>query len=127
MAAIGGSIDSATLDGRGFTVPFDTEVQKKLGGSENELQANGNGTSRLIKTVVSWSIDGLTVEIDDTRDDHEYLQGLADRNDLFPIAITYASGAVYQGTGQIVGDLQASSQSATASISLMGTGKLNSQ
>ncbi len=127
MAAIGGSIDSVTLDGREFTVPFDVEIQKKLGGFENEIQANGNGTGRLIKTRTPWSIDGLTVEIDDTRDDQEYIQGLADRNDFYPIAVSFISGAVYQGTGQIVSDLQASSQSATASISLMGTGTLTSQ
>ncbi len=127
MAATGGSIDSVTLDGREFTVPFDVEIQKKLGGFENEIQANGNGTGRLIKTRTPWSIDGLTVEIDDTRDDQEYIQGLADRNDFYPIAVSFISGAVYQGTGQIVSDLQASSQSATASISLMGTGTLTSQ
>lgn len=127
MAAVGGSIESVTLDGRIFPVAADAEAQRKLGGFENEVQSNGDGTARLIKTRVPLSIDGLTVEVDDDRGDHEFLQELSNRNDFFPVAITYASGNTYQGTAQIVGETQASSQNATASVSLMGPGVLTKQ
>lgn len=127
MAATGGSIESVSLDGRNFAVAADAEAQRKLGGFENEVQANGNGTARLIKTRVPLSIDGLTLEVDDDRGDHEFLQELSNRTDFFPVAITYASGATYQGTAQITGELQASSQNATAAVSLMGPGLLTKQ
>lgn len=127
MSAVGGSIESVTLDGRNFAVAADAEAQRKLGGFENEVQANGNGTVRLIKTRVPLSIDGLTVEVDDDRGDHEFLQELSNRNDFFPVAISYASGNTYQGTAQIVGETQASSQNATAAVSLMGPGILTKQ
>jgi len=127
MPATGGSIESVTLDGRNFPVAADAEAQRKLGGFENEVQANGNGTARLIKTRVPLSIDGLTIEVDDDRGDHEFLQELSNRNDFFPVAITYASGATYQGQAQITGELQASSQNATAAVSLMGPGILTKQ
>ncbi len=127
MASIGGPIESVTLDGRGFPVAADAESQRKLGGFENEVQSNGDGTARLIKTRVPLSIDGLTIEVDDVRGDHEFLQSLSNRNDYFPIAITYASGETYQGTAQIVGETQASSQSETAAVSLMGPGVLSRQ
>ena len=128
MAAIGGSIESVTMDGRNFAVAADAEAQRKLGGFENEVQANGDGaTARLIKTVVPLSLDGLTIEIDDSRGDHEFLQELSDRNDFWPLSITYASGVTYQGTAQIVGEMQASSQNATAAVSLMGPGILTKQ
>lgn len=127
MAAVGGSIESITLDGRNFGVAADAESQRKLGGFENEVQANGNGTARMIKTRVPLSLDGLTVECDDARGDHEFLQALSNRNDFFPIAITYASGRTYQGRAQIVGELQASSTNATAAVSLMGPGELTLQ
>ena len=127
MSAVGGSIESITLDGRNFAVAADAEAQRKLGGFENEVQANGDGTARLIKTRVPLSLDGLTVEIDDDRADNEFLQELSDRNDFFPIAISYASGNTYQGTAQIVGETQTSSQNATASVSLMGPGVLTKQ
>lgn len=125
--AVGGSIESVTLDGREFPVAADAEAQRKLGGFENEVQANGNGTGRLIKTRVPLSIDGLTVEVDDDRGDQEFIQGLANGNDFFPVAITYASGNTYQGTAQIVGENPASSQNATQAISLMGPGILTKQ
>lgn len=127
MAAVGGSIESVTLDGREFPVAADAEAQRKLGGFENEVQANGDGTARIIKTRVPLAIDGLTVEVDDDRGDQEFIQGLANRNDFFPVAITYASGNTYQGTAQIVGENPASSQSATQAISLMGPGVLTKQ
>jgi len=127
MSAVGGSIESVTLDGREFAVAADAEAQRKLGGWENEVMANGNGTARIIKTKVPLSIDGLTIEVDDSRGDHEYLQDLSDRNDFFPIAITYASGVTYQGTAQVTGELQASSQAATAAVTLSGPGKLTAQ
>lgn len=127
MPAVGGSIESVNLVGREFPVPADAEAQRKLGGFENEVQANGDGTARLIKTRVPLSIEGLTVETDDNRADQEYLQELADRKDFFPIAITYASGLTYQATAQLTGDLQGSSQSATAAINLSGPGRLTRQ
>ncbi len=127
MSAVGGSIESITLDGREFGVAADAEAQRKLGGFENEVMANGNGTARIIKTRVTLSIDGLTVEVDDNRGDAEFLQDLSNRNDFFPIAITYASGKTYQGTAQINGELQTSSQAATASVNLMGPGELTVQ
>lgn len=125
--AVGGSIESVTLDGRNFPVAADAEAQRKLGGFENEVQANGDSTARLIKTRVPLSLDGLTVEVDDARGDHEFLQGLSDRNDFWSMAVTYASGVTYQGTCQIVGEFQASSQSATGAVSLMGPGILTKQ
>lgn len=127
MAAIGGSLESANLDGREFPVAADAEVQRKLGGFENEIQPNGNETARIVKTRVAWSLDGLVVEVDDSRGDHEFLQALANTNDFFTVAVTYASGETYQGTGQIVGEMQASSQAATAAVSLMGIGVLTKQ
>jgi len=127
MSAVGGSIESLTLDGREFPVAADAEAQRKLGGFENEVQANGDGTARLIKTRVPLSLDGMTLETDDDRGDQEFLQELSDRNDFFAIAITYASGAVYQGTAQIVGETQTSSQNATTAVSLMGPGILTKQ
>lgn len=127
MAAVGGSIRALTLDGRIFPVIADNESQRKLGGWENEVAANGDGSARIIKTRVPLSIDGISVEIDDDRADHEFLQELADRVDFFAVAITYASGRTYDAQAQITGEMQVSSQSTSATFSLMGPGVLNRQ
>lgn len=127
MSAVGGSIESITMEGRTFSVDADAEAQRKLGGFENQVQSNGDFTARIIKTSVPLSLDGLTLSIDDENGDHEFLQSLSDGNSFFPIVITFASGISYQGEAQIVGETQVSSQNATASVSLMGPGKLTRQ
>ena len=127
MAAVGGSIESISLSGRNFAVAADAEASRKLGGWENEVQANGDGTARIIKTRVPLSISGLTLEVDDNRGDHEYLQGISNGKDFVPLSITYASGNTYQGSAQIVEEMAASSQNATAEISFMGPGELTKQ
>lgn len=127
MAAVGGSIESVNLSGREYPVITDAEVERKLGGFENEVEANGNATARLLKTRVPLSLDGIVVEIDDSLQDFEFLQDLSNSNDFFPIAITFASGLTYQGSAQLVGETQGNSQKATASISLKGPGILTQQ
>ena len=127
MAAIGGSIESITIDGRIFAVAADAESQRKLGGFENEVQPNGDGTGRIVKTRIPPKVDGLTVSIDDDNGDSEFLQERANGNVFFPFAITYVSGNTYQGTMALTGELQVSSQNATASVSFEGTGELTKQ
>lgn len=127
MPAVGGSIQSISIRGRIFPVASDAEANKKLGGFENEVQANGDGTARLIKTRVPWSIEGLQIEINDARADHEFLKEIADSQEFVAITMELASGVVYQGDGQIVDEVTASSQNATAEIKLMGPGTLTQQ
>jgi len=125
--AAGGSIESVSITGRTFAVASDADSNRKMGGSNNEFQSNGDGTGRLVKTREGWMLDGLRLSVDDLRGDQEFLQARADENDFFPISITYASGAIYSGLGQITGDLQASSMTTTCEVTLMGPGSLKSQ
>src|SRR5690554_232660 len=127
MSAIGGSIESISIDGRIFAVAADADASIKLGGKENEIQPNGNGSARKIQTRVAWSATGMTVSIDDSSDDLGYLQSVADMPDNVPIAITMASGRVLTGTGTVTGELTQSSQNATASVDLGGPGILELQ
>ncbi len=127
MTAVGGSIEKISIRGRIFPVAADAEVNRKLGGFENEIQANGNGTARKVMTAVPWLLDGVQVEIDDNRNDLEFLQEIADSLELVSIAITFANRRTYQGTGTVTGEIQASSQNTTATISLSGQGTLTQQ
>lgn len=124
MAAIGGSIESITVAGRYFAVAADAESNRKIGGFENEVASNGDGTAREIKTRVPLSLDGLTLVIDDDKGDGEYLQDQADSIGFKPLGITYASGVTYTGSAKIVGELSISSMNATAAVSFAGPGKL---
>lgn len=127
MAAVGGSIESVSIRGRLFPVASDAEAQMKLGGFENEVQANGDGTARMIKTRVPWGLSGLQLEINDARSDLEFLKEIADGQDFVTVTITMASGITYQGSGTITDEVQRSTQNATASVAFMGQGSLTQQ
>lgn len=128
MSAVGGSIEAISLRGREFAVDAEATVNRKLGGSKNEVKMNGNRrTARLIKVATGWMLTGVEVEIDDNRNDQEYLQDLADELDFFPMSVTFVSGHVWQGTGQLVEDIEMDSQNAVASLSLSGPGRMTQQ
>ena len=124
---VGGSIQSITIAGREFPVAADAEVQRKLGGFENEVQANGDGSARIIKTRMPLKLEGVTVSVDDVRGDQEFLQEVANNTEFSVILITYPSGEAYQGQAILTGDIQASSQNATMPITLEGPGELTLQ
>ena len=127
MPGIGGSVESITIQGRTFSVAADNDPNRKLGGSENETQANGDGTARTIKTRVPWSLSGLQVNVDDANGDQEFLQAIADGNDNVPITTTFASGDVYNASGTINSELVYSAQTSLASFDLMGPGQMRKQ
>ncbi len=127
MGAIGGSVESVEVAGRTFPVAADADGTRDLGGFTNENQPNGDGSSRKIMTRKNWKLNGLSLEIDDDRNDQEYLQSKANEKGYFPLTFTFVSNAVYQGVGTIEGDLQASSQSATAPLNFGGPGQLTQQ
>jgi hypothetical protein len=127
MTAIGGPIIDLSLGGRYYSVSEDAESNRKLGGFENEVPMNGDGTARLVKTRVAWGADGLTLACDDFEDDQQFLQSLADRKGFFEITVGYASGSIFQGNGQIVGELAFSSKQSTATVALQGTSTFTKQ
>lgn len=125
--ASGGSIENISIKNRLFRVAADADSNRDLGGFTNEIQPNGDGSARKIMTRKPWMLDGLTVEIDNTNQDLEFLQEVADMNDYVAMTITYVDGFSYSGRGTVSGDLQAGSNSATADISLSGPGRLEQQ
>lgn len=127
MSAVGGPIESVSIRGRLFPVAADADTNTKLGGFENEVKPNGNGTARMIKSRVPWSVMGLKVEVDHNRSDQEFLKEIADGQDFVPMAVTFADGFTYQGKGQIVGEVQYSSGEAVAEIGLAGPGEATQQ
>jgi hypothetical protein len=125
--AIGGSMKELGIRGRTFAVTADNDSARKLGGYENEIQANGNGTARVIKTSTPWSLTGIQITVDDDNGDHEFLQEVADDNGVVPITFEYVSGAIYQATGTISGELQFANQSTSCTLDLGGGGKATKQ
>jgi hypothetical protein len=132
MSAIGGSIRNISIAGRSFTIASDADGERDLGGMSNEVQSNGDGTVRVIKTRKPWMFGGLSVSIDDARDDHTFLQGVADGKDagedgLYDCTFTLVNGVTFQGRGIVADDLKFSTQNATCDITLSGSDALTKQ
>ncbi len=125
--SVGGPIGELSLAGRELSVAEDAESNRKIGGDENEIQMNGDGTFRIIKTKTGWQSDGLVVDCDDDNEVHEFLQNLANRKDAFPIVVGYASGAIWQGDGTIIGEIAYSSKNTTIPLTLGGGVGMTSQ
>lgn len=125
--ATGGPPQSITFAGREFACTADSDPTIKYGGFENDEEANGDATARLIKTPVPWSVTGFSVQIDTELEDQEFLQEAADNftNDVF--TITLANDVTLQGSGQLTGEFQSNPAKATASVSFKGPGKLTQQ
>jgi len=128
----GGSIEAVSIRGRNFSVAADADATRKLGGFTSTVEPNGDGTARKIMTRVAWAIGGLTLDVNDVRGDHEFLQEIqngenADVDGWYPIAVTFASGAVYSGRGTVVDDAEFASMASTVGVQLSGPGELIKQ
>lgn len=125
--ATGGPVESVEVRGRTFSVAADSDANLMLGGFQNEIQSNGDGTHRTIKTRVPWSVDSIALSIDPDRADLEFLQEVADSKEDIVFNLTLVSNVTYQATGQITGEIKMSTQNTTAPISMMGGGKAEQQ
>lgn len=127
MTAVGGSIQSVSIDGRLFAVAADADADRFLGGYTNDVQSNGNGTARLIKERKPFEISGLTLECDNNRGDQEFLQDVADKLDFVVITVKHADRSVFEGKGTISDDFNYSTMNATCEVALKGPDRLNRQ
>ena len=127
MSNISGSIRDISLSGRLFAVAADADPGRKLGGFMNTVESNGDGGVRVIQVREPWSLDGLTIAMNDDNRDQEFIQDLIDNGVQFVVAVTFADQSVYQGLGQIVGEAPKASQAGTGEIALMGEQKLTRQ
>jgi hypothetical protein len=127
MAMVGGPIKGMSLGGRVVSVDEAAEISRGIGGDNNEVLMNGDETGRLIKTLVPWKEDGISAACDDDLELHEYIQGLANRNGFFPITTEYRNGSIWQGDGQIVGEILYSSKNTTITFNVAGTGRFTQQ
>lgn len=124
---VAGSIESVTINGRLFPVSADADPNRDLGGFTVQIVPNGDGTVRKIKTRKPWKIGGLTLAVDDARGDQEFLQDVADSNDLANMLVTHPSGISYRGKGSLDEGLEYSSANGTAEVTLAGEKKLEQQ
>lgn len=127
MSAVGGPIESVSINGRNFAVAEDADASVVYGGDQNELGMNGNDTARLIKSKMGWKVSGLALQIDPDNNDHEFIQDIIDGNEFVDYEHTEVDGNVYYGSGQIIEEVGKSTKNATAELTFSGPGRLTKQ
>ena len=125
--ATSGSIESLSVGARTFAVAADADANMILGGKENEMLPNGDGSTRQKKMRKNWSLTGVSVAIDHSKGDQEFLQERADSEILVACSITYADGSVYSGQGNVTGELASASADGVLPLELAGPKKLTKQ
>lgn len=121
MSAVGGPLESVTINGRTFPVAQDSGVTMDLGGDTNSIEMNGDGTGRLIKERRPFLNESINVEIDHDRDDLQFLKTIQQGKETVPVSTTLVEGSVYSGAGIITDPVILATDKATAEIKLSGT------
>ncbi len=122
MIVRGGDIRQLMVKGREFDVKGeDANVNIDLGGYSDEAGISGNGTMHLTQRRKVAGFSDCPVSIDDSRQDLEYLQDLADAGELAPTTITLASGITYSGALIPAGDLAKATGDGTLSLEMRGS------
>ena len=123
-----GSMIEFSIKGRSFKCSADADGSTMLGGRSNEFKPSGDGiTGKITQTMKGWKFSGISFNIDDESGDLEFLQDVADSGKLVPMKGVYSDGTVRSGQGTITGDLEVSSMSGTASVTIEGPGKFQIQ
>ena len=122
MIVRGGDIRQLMIKGREFDVKGeDANVNIDLGGFSDEADINGNGTMHITQRRKAAGFSDCPVSIDDTRQDLEYLQEIANQGEGAPVTITLASGITYAGPLIPIGDLAKATGDGTLSLEMRGS------
>jgi hypothetical protein len=122
MASVkGGDIRQLTIKGREFDVKGgDANVNIDAGGFTNEGSLNGNGSLSIVQRRKLAGFSDCPVQIDDSRQDMEFLQDIADGGEPVPVNMTLASNITYSGALSIIGELQKATGDGTLTLEMRG-------
>ena len=116
----GGDITQLTINAREFDVVTDANVTYRTSGWMNESTPTGNGSMHTKRTRKLGGFDSLPIDLDSSRKDLEFLQGLADDADPVTMAMTLASGEIYSGDLVVEGELDANTGDGQAELTALG-------
>ncbi len=120
MSAVAGPLRRVSIDGRSFS-PAGAEPPKRvLGGPQiSEIEANTDGTVRVITEFVPAQYKDVVLTLDDSQQDLEFLKSIQERNALgegVACAFTEASNITYRGAYFIVGEVERDAGKATTTL-----------
>lgn len=127
LQSVGGDIVEVIIDKRIFSNNSGATAKMTLPGTENKLEMNGNGSSRLIKKRIAGGIKGLNLGCSLSRGDLEFLTKRRNLASDYNSSITFEDGSVYSGKAVITGNLEHNNDNSTAEVDLEFTGPMKNQ
>ncbi len=121
MMAVGGDIKAIKINGQTYPVASDSSVTIS-GGIKNEVQSNGDGSTRLLVTNTPWTMSGLKISLGEDGT-FENLTKVKELAKYVTIVLTKFDGATLTAQGTIVDDLSEDTKTLTAEVTLSGGGR----
>lgn len=121
MGVRAGDIRSFTVDGREFDPAPETNVTIILSGFNNESAPTGNGKAHTTRRRKLGGIDGMSVSLDNSAQDLEFVQAIADEGDPVTVTLTLADGVTYSGQLATEGEINPNMGEGTLELSMRGT------
>ena len=127
MAKVGGDVLEVSVKhtlGEGiFSIKTDEDSELDLGGyrtNDDEKSVDTGGNNIKVMTRQRWSSTFVVATDITSKADLDLLNRIAGSNLEGDWTITHISGAVYRGTGSVVGDVKAALKAATIQIKVAG-------
>ncbi len=115
-----GDILQIVLYDREFDPKQGSSVNYRTSGRLNETTLNGNGGIHTMQTLKPGGFDSLTISLDPSKKDLEYLQAKNDEGEPGNCSMTLIGGITYGGQLVIQGELDANSGDGQVDIAALG-------
>ena len=120
MGVRAGDIRQFTIEGRELDPGPETNVTVLIAGFNNETVATGNGEPHTTQRRRLGGIDGMSISLDNTRQDAEFLQGISNAGTPVPVTLSLADGVTYAGVLAIEGELMPNMGEGSVEIAMRG-------
>ncbi len=119
---VGGIAKTITIDARSFGGGGPVTIN--LGGAVTSLTYTGNSKAIVSSEPKGWKVTGCKVPIDATRQDLEFLQGVASATSFVACSVEFQDTTAYTGTGKITGEVSYNSEAGVAEFDMEGEGEM---
>jgi hypothetical protein len=117
---IAGPFQSHTFSGRTYKCDAEDDVTITIGGRQNEVVPNGDGTTRVKQTRLVGTMEGINLVCDPATDDMNYLLELQEKGEPFDYSGTTNDGTIWTGKIQISDRPKLSHKEGTMEVTLVG-------
>ncbi len=115
-----GDIRQIVIYDREFDPKIGASVNFHLSGVNNESRPTGNGGLETTQTIMLGGFDSLTISLDPSKKDLEYLQNAANLGEPGNCSMTLIDGTTYGGQLVLQGEMNANSGDGQIDIAALG-------